>query len=84
MSEFPLDPTLSKVLIASQQFGCVREMTIIVAMLSVPSIFYRPKDKEAEADSQRQKMMIPESDHLTLWNAYRLWEESDYSKSFAE
>jgi pre-mRNA-splicing factor ATP-dependent RNA helicase DHX38/PRP16 len=45
-------------------------MLTIVSMLSVPSIFYRPKDREAEADSAREKLFVSESDHLTLLNVF--------------
>lgn len=43
MVEFPLDPALSKVLIVSCDMGCSADILIIVSMLSVPAIFYRPK-----------------------------------------
>ena len=68
MAEFPLDPSLSKILITAQQFGCTEEALTIVSMLSVPSIFYRPKEREQESDLAREKLFIPESDHLTLYN----------------
>ena len=41
--EFPLDPALSKMLIVSCDMGCSSEILLIVSMLSVPAIFYRPK-----------------------------------------
>lgn len=43
MVEFPLDPALSKMLIVSCDMGCSSDILIIVSMLSVPAIFYRPK-----------------------------------------
>lgn len=46
MAEFPLDPPLSKILIAASKLGCSKEMLIIVSMLSVPTIFFRPKGHE--------------------------------------
>ena len=39
-------------------------------MLSVPSIFYRPREKEQESDAAREKLFVPESDHLTMLNVY--------------
>ncbi len=45
MVEFPLDPPLSKILIMSEKFGCSAEIITIVSMLSVPSIFFRPKER---------------------------------------
>jgi len=38
--------------------------------LSVPSVFFRPKDREEESDAAREKFFVPESDHLTLLNVY--------------
>ena len=43
MVEFPLDPALSKMLIVSCDMACSADILIIVSMLSVPAIFYRPK-----------------------------------------
>lgn len=71
MVEFPLDPPLSKMLLyAHEKGGCSTEVLIIVSMLSVPSVFFRPKDREEESDSAREKFFVPESDHLTLLNVY--------------
>lgn len=41
MVEFPLDPTLAKMLIVGEEFGCASEVVTIVSMISVPSVFYR-------------------------------------------
>jgi pre-mRNA-splicing factor ATP-dependent RNA helicase DHX38/PRP16 len=45
MAEFPVDPPLSKMIITANQLGCIEEVISIVSMLSVPSIFYKPKDR---------------------------------------
>jgi pre-mRNA-splicing factor ATP-dependent RNA helicase DHX38/PRP16 len=42
-------------------------------MLSVPNVFYRPKERLEESDAAREKFMVPESDHLTLLNVYNQW-----------
>jgi len=76
MAEFPLDPPLSKMLLWGIQGDkrdnqvCSAEVLIIVSMLSVPSVFFRPKDREEESDAAREKFFVPESDHLTLLNVY--------------
>ncbi|KIY61252.1 P-loop containing nucleoside triphosphate hydrolase protein [Cylindrobasidium torrendii FP15055 ss-10] len=71
MSEFPMEPSMAKMLIAS-------EMLTIVSMLSVPSIFYRPKERLEEADAAREKFNVPESDHLTLLNVFSQWKSHGY------
>lgn len=79
MNEFPLDPTLQKILLSAVDYKCTDEALTIVSMLSVPSIFYRPKDREAESDKAREKLFISESDHLTLYNVYQQWKSHNYS-----
>ncbi|KAJ0056226.1 hypothetical protein NL108_004514, partial [Boleophthalmus pectinirostris] len=79
MVEFPLDPALSKMLIVSCDMGCSADILIIVSMLSVPAIFYRPKGREEESDQVREKFAVPESDHLTYLNVYMQWKNNNYS-----
>ncbi|XP_022094525.1 pre-mRNA-splicing factor ATP-dependent RNA helicase PRP16-like [Acanthaster planci] len=79
MVEFPLDPALSKMLIVAVEMGCSTEVLTIVSMLSIPSIFYRPKGREEESDQAREKFAVPESDHLTYLNVYQQWKNNHYS-----
>eukprot|EP00252_Welwitschia_mirabilis_P020288 TRINITY_DN4939_c0_g2_i1.p1 TRINITY_DN4939_c0_g2~~TRINITY_DN4939_c0_g2_i1.p1 ORF type:complete len:1316 (-),score=327.22 TRINITY_DN4939_c0_g2_i1:168-4115(-) len=78
MVEFPLDPPLAKMLLMGEQLGCVNEVLTIVSMLSVPSVFFRPKDRAEESDAAREKFFVPESDHLTLLNVYQQWKANQY------
>ena len=48
MAEFPLEPPMSKALIASVDLGCSDEIVTILAMLSAQNIFYRPREKAAQ------------------------------------
>ncbi|XP_055930995.1 pre-mRNA-splicing factor ATP-dependent RNA helicase PRP16-like [Argiope bruennichi] len=82
MIEFPLDPPLSKMLIVSCDMQCSEEILIIVSMLSVPAIFYRPKGREEESDLVREKFQVPESDHLTFLNVYLQWKQHKFSSSW--
>ncbi|XP_036351402.2 pre-mRNA-splicing factor ATP-dependent RNA helicase PRP16-like [Ochotona princeps] len=79
MAEFPLDPALSKMLIASCAMGCSSEILLIVSMLSVPAIFHRPRGREEESEQVREKFAVPESDHLTYLNVYLHWKKRNYS-----
>jgi hypothetical protein len=47
-------------------------------MLSVPSVFYRPKERMEESDAAREKFFVPESDHLTLLHVYTQWKANGY------
>ncbi len=54
MAEFPCDPMMSKMIMASEKFECSEEILTIAAMLGVNgAIFYRPKDKIVHADTAR-------------------------------
>ncbi|KAI0276858.1 P-loop containing nucleoside triphosphate hydrolase protein [Russula aff. rugulosa BPL654] len=76
MSEFPLDPQMSKMLIVSPEFNCSLEILTIVAMLSVPNIWVRPNDKRKAADIAKQSLSIPDGDHLTLLNVFDEYENN--------
>ncbi|XP_049420392.1 ATP-dependent RNA helicase DHX8-like [Epinephelus fuscoguttatus] len=79
MAEFPLEPMLCKMLIMSVHLGCSEEMLTIVSMLSVQNIFYRPKDKQAQADQKKTKFSQLEGDHLTLLAVYNSWKNNKFS-----
>jgi len=83
MAEFPLDPMLSKMIIASETYKCSEEIIAICGMLSVNnSIFYRPKDKQVHADNARKNMFKPGGDHLTLLNVWTQWAETGFSQQW--
>jgi ATP-dependent RNA helicase DHX8/PRP22 len=79
MAEFPLEPQLSKMLIASVALGCSDEILTIVAMLSVQNVFYRPKEKQSQADAKKAQFFQPEGDHLTLLAVYEAWKNAKFS-----
>ncbi|KAG5651975.1 hypothetical protein H0H81_006749 [Sphagnurus paluster] len=83
MSEFPMEPSMAKMLIASVEYKCSAEMLTIVSMLSVPSVFYRPKERMEEADAAREKFNVPESDHLTLLNVFNQWKSHGFRDDWA-
>lgn len=82
MADFPMEPPLAKMLIASVDLGCSEEILSIVAMLSVQNVFYRPKEKQGQADSKKAKFHQPEGDHLTLLTVYNGWKASQFSNAW--
>ncbi|KAL6558600.1 Pre-mRNA-splicing factor ATP-dependent RNA helicase DEAH1 [Orobanche minor] len=81
MAEFPLDPMLSKMIVASEKYQCSDEIISIAAMLSIGnSIFYRPKDKQVHADNARLNFHMGNvGDHIALLKVYSSWRETDFS-----
>lgn len=79
MAEFPMDPNLAKMLLTSIDLGCSDEIITIVSMLSIQNIFYRPQDKQAEADRAKARFTQGEGDHLTLLQVYNQWRANKFS-----
>jgi pre-mRNA-splicing factor ATP-dependent RNA helicase DHX15/PRP43 len=76
MAEFPLDPQLSKMLVASPEFKCSNEILSIAAMLSVPSVFVRPREAAKQADEAKARFAHVDGDHMTLLNAYHAYKQN--------
>ncbi|XP_065184926.1 putative pre-mRNA-splicing factor ATP-dependent RNA helicase PRP1 [Sycon ciliatum] len=76
MAEFPLDPQLAKMVIASADYGCSNEVLSITAMLSVPMCFMRPNDAKKQADEAKMRFAHIDGDHLTLLNVYHAYKQN--------
>ncbi|KAG2231385.1 hypothetical protein INT48_004420 [Thamnidium elegans] len=71
LAEFPVDPMLGKILLASKEFGCSHEIVTIAAMVSVQNIFINPAKVPKELVFEaRRKFWVEEGDSLTLINVY--------------
>ena len=81
MAEFPCDPMISKMILASEKYGCVEEIITIAAMIDVSnSVFYRPKENAVHADNARLAFARGSpGDHLALMNVFNQWRDAGYS-----
>ncbi|QOU18208.1 hypothetical protein BRETT_005270 [Brettanomyces bruxellensis] len=82
MARFPMDPLLSRALLQSLRLGCSRDVIVIIAMISVPDVFLRPRDHRVQADRARRQFDHPSGDHLTLLTVYRRWQDANYSRAW--
>lgn len=80
MAEFPLEPMLSKMVVASDKYKCSEEIITIAAMLSVgSSIFYFRRNKRIHAENAKKNFYRGNvGDHIALLNVYNAWKESNY------
>lgn len=76
MSDFPLDPQLSKMLIMAPKYSCSNEILSIVSLLSVPQIFVRTSETKKYADEIHEKFAHVDGDHLTLLNVYHAFKQN--------
>lgn len=78
MADFPMEPALAKCLISLAEYGCSDEIMTIVAMLSVQTVFFRPKEEMKAADQRKARFHHSSGDHVTLLNVYRGWVSSGH------
>ncbi|MDO4686178.1 MAG: ATP-dependent RNA helicase HrpA, partial [Corynebacterium sp.] len=71
LANIPLDPRMSRMLIAAEHLGCLEQVTIIVAAMTIQDVRERPLDYQAQADQQHARFKSTESDFLSY---LKLWE----------
>jgi ATP-dependent helicase HrpA len=79
MSRLPIDPRLARMLLEAANQGCLADVTVIAAALSIRDPRERPTERAEEADRAQAAFIDPASDFLTLvniWNSYQdAWRE---------
>ena len=66
-----MDPRLGRMVLEAERNGCVREVLIITAALSIQDPRERPLDKQQAAAEKHARFRDPDSDfvaYLNLWN----------------
>lgn len=71
MARLPLDPRLGRMLLQARDEGALRELTVLVAALSIQDPRERPMDLENQADAAHLVFRDPRSDFLTLLNIWK-------------
>ncbi|VAW78007.1 ATP-dependent helicase HrpA [hydrothermal vent metagenome] len=74
LSQFPIDPRLSRMLLAAEQLGCLAEVLVIVSALSIQDPRERPLEYRQKADEAHVRFEDKKSDYsaiLNLWNFVR-------------
>ncbi len=73
MADLPIDPPISRILIAARENNCVREIKIIAPALAIQDPRIRPVDKETLADAAQKKFAHKHSDFLSLLSIWDLF-----------
>ncbi|MCO5998107.1 ATP-dependent RNA helicase HrpA [Actinoallomurus rhizosphaericola] len=74
LAQLPVDPRLARMVLEADRNGCVDEVMVIAAALSIQDPRERPADNRAAADQQHARFADKESDflaYLNLWNYLR-------------
>lgn len=73
LAQFPVDPTVARMLLQAKTERALQPVLVIAAGLSVQDPRERPADQQDEADRMHQRFVDKNSDFITLlnlWNAY--------------
>ena len=74
LARLPVDPRLGRMVLEADRHGCVREVLVIAAALSIQDPRERPVDERAEADASHRRFDVDGSDLLSivaLWDYLR-------------
>ncbi|WP_180935656.1 ATP-dependent RNA helicase HrpA [Nocardioides ungokensis] len=71
LARLPIDPRLARMIIEAERLGCVREVVVIAAALSLQDPRERPAEMQAQADQQHARFKAEDSDFLTWLNLWR-------------
>ncbi|CAM5488610.1 ATP-dependent RNA helicase HrpA [Streptomyces xanthochromogenes] len=85
LSQLPVDPRLARMVLEADRNGCVREVMVIAAALSIQDPRERPSDKQTQADQQHARFKDETSDflaYLNLWRYVREQQKERGSSSF--
>ncbi|KAI3456192.1 hypothetical protein Pfo_012855 [Paulownia fortunei] len=82
VAEIPLDPMISKMILASNDYGCSVEVITIAAVLSIQSIWFSVRGAQKELDEAKLRFAAAEGDHVTFLNVYKGFIESGKSSNW--
>jgi ATP-dependent helicase HrpA len=71
LARLPVDPRIGRMILEADRNGCVREVLIIAAALSIQDPRERPLEVQQAADDKHRRFADPDSDFVTFLN---LWD----------
>ena len=81
LARFPIDPRLSKMVLASISLGCVEQVFAIVSALSIQDPRERPHEKQQASDEKHSRFKDKQSDFVSLLNLWQYVNEQQKSLS---
>ena len=71
LADLPVDPRMGRMVLEADRLGCVNEVIVIAAALSIQDPRERPADKTAQADQLHARFADEDSDFLGYLNLWR-------------
>ena len=82
LAKLPLDPRVARMIVAARDEGCLKEMLVIAAALTVQDPRERPQEKQGTADAAHKKFADEKSEFLSWLKLWQWYEgELEHKKS---
>ncbi len=81
LARLPVDPRLARMVLAARDYGCVTEVMVIVAALSIQDPRERPQDKQQAAAEQHNRFSDDDSDFMAYINLWQYLKEQQKALS---
>ena len=75
LSQLPVDPRLARMVVEADRNGCVRDVLVIAAALSIQDPRERPQDRQQAAAELHARFTDESSDFLAYLNLWRYLQE---------
>ncbi|SHH53284.1 ATP-dependent helicase HrpA [Jatrophihabitans endophyticus] len=81
LAQLPVDPRIGRMILAADTEGCVREMLVLAAALSIPDPRERPVDREDAARQKHARFADEHSDFVSFLNLWHYLREQRQERS---
>ncbi|MDQ2796835.1 MAG: ATP-dependent RNA helicase HrpA, partial [Actinomycetota bacterium] len=81
LAQLPVDPRIGRMILAADAEGCVREVLVLAAALSIPDPRERPADREEAAKQMHARFADEHSDFLSYLNLWRYLRDQRQERS---
>ncbi len=71
LARLPIDPRLARMILEADRLGCLRDVLVITAALSIQDPRERPVEQRTRADQQHARFRDPRSDFMAWLNLWR-------------
>uniref|UniRef100_A0A3Q3FY04 RNA helicase n=1 Tax=Labrus bergylta TaxID=56723 RepID=A0A3Q3FY04_9LABR len=81
LASLPVNVKIGKMLIYGAILGCLEPIATIAAAINEKSPFSTPMNRKDEANLAKAALAVANSDHLTIYNAYLGWKNSQIDRT---
>jgi ATP-dependent helicase HrpA len=81
LAQLPVDPRVGRMILQADTEGCVREVLVLAAALSIPDPRERPTDNEEAARQKHARFADEHSDFVSFLNLWRYLREQRQTRS---